>query len=292
MRFALVILLAISVLGCERAIVEGRTTDAHGEALPGVVVRIDGTSHQDLTDGVGRYRLAVYRGADSVRLRFSKSGYAPAETPVSLDNRLRIEAPETALWLLPLNPGVFTLRNAKYLGVDWVLPKEYTLKEGGSEYGVELPEALRVESTADNLWLVCYRTPRYNARLSRLAPADATVPGVSEETVPVWVESGSIPVGLEAVDSMEGHLLRVVFDRLLEPGVYALHWGAIEGYTTLEQRAYVFRVIEPRDPEPEESEAESEAGDAPADAADGEGTRAIPDAVEPPADEAPAPADP
>ena len=29
----------------------------------------------------------------------------------------------------------------------------------------------------------------------------------------------------------------------LDPGRYALHWGALEGYTTIDDRMYMFEII-------------------------------------------------
>lgn len=279
--FTLAVALATLGAGCERVAVEGRATDATGEALPGVVVRLEGTSQQDLTDALGQYRLTASRSAKRVGLKFSKSGYAPTRIDVELRGPLSVKAADVPLWRLPSNPGAYTWRAGRYIPADWVLPSQYYLKDGGEVYGVELPETLRVEVSTDAWWIATYRTPRYNARLSRLAPAEATLPGVGTQPVQIWTESGTIPAGLESIDPLEGHLQRVVVDRPLQPGVYAVHWGAIEGYTTLEGRIYVFRVVEP----PAEDIAEGAEHDVEeaAPAAPGSGP---PDAIEPPADEA------
>ncbi len=288
-RFMLAAALAALGAGCERVAVEGRATDAAGEALPGVVVRLEGTNGQELTDGLGQYRLAASRSAKRVGLGFSKSGYAPARVDVELRGRLRVKAADVPLWRLPSNPGAYTLREGHYIPADWVLPSQYYLKDGGEVYGVELPETLRVEVVADAWWIATYRTPRYNARLSRLAPAEATMPGVGAQPVQIWTESGTIPAGLESIDPLEGHLQRVVVDRPLQPGVYAVHWGAIEGYTTLEGRIYVFRVVEPPAEETVETAEDGSGEGAPAEGgADGGAEAGPPDAIEPPADDAPA----
>jgi hypothetical protein len=63
-----------------------------------------------------------------------------------------------------------------------------------------------------------------------------------------------------------------------------VHWGSIEGYTTLDARAYIFRVVAP--PETEESPDES------SEPVESESPDQAPDAIEPPEDSAPAPTEP
>jgi hypothetical protein len=246
-RVARVLIVAalFALAGCERAIIEGRAINAQGEALPGVVVRLAGTERQDLSDARGRFRMTASRTATTARLQLSKSGYAPSEVTVDLKGRLLVSAPDSTLWALPMNPGVYTLDDLRYLAADWVLPKQYYLKDGSTTFGAELPETVRARADAANLFLVCYRTPRYNARLSRLAPAEATVPGSDAESQKIWVESGTIGAGLQPVDHPAGELLRIFVDRPLEPGIYCVHWGAMEGYTTLESRIYAFEILAP-----------------------------------------------
>jgi hypothetical protein len=298
-RLSCVAMVLVFLAGCERAIVEGRAMNAQGEALPGVVVRLAGTDRQDLSDALGRYRLTASRNLGDARLQLSKSGYAPADVTVELHGRLLVDAPDATLWPLPLNPGVYTLRDAKYVAADWVLPKQYYLKDGSSSFGAELPEPLRAGADAAELFIVCYRTPRYNARLSRLASAEATVPGLDSEAQQIWVESGTIGAGLEPVDQPTGQLLRVVVDRPLEPGIYGVHWGAMEGYTTLENRVYAFEIVAPPEPDPEagaEGASEGEGAgaepkaDTEADAAKpGPAIKPKPDLLEPPAEDDPPP---
>jgi len=95
---------------------------------------------------------------------------------------------------------------------------------------------------------------------------------------------------MEPIDLPEGQLQRVVVDRPLQPGVYAVHWGAIEGYTTLDARAYVFRVVEPPEPEPEETP--DGVSDERSERAVSAETDTAADAIEPPEDSTPDPAEP
>ncbi len=300
-RLGLFGVFLLSLAGCERAIVEGRALNARGEALPGVVVRIAGTDRQDLSDALGQYRLTSERTRGDARLQLSKSGYAPAEVTVQIGRRLVVPAPDATLWPLPLNPGVYSFSGAQYVSADWVLPKQYYLKDGSTAFGAELPETLRASVDASDVYIVCFRTPRYNARLSRLSTAEATVPGLDSESLQVWVESGTIGAGLTAIDHPAGQLLRVVVDRPLEPGVYGVHWGAMEGYTTLENRVYAFEIAAPPADEPEadgegdaDAAAETKSHTEPAKAAP-ETKPAIqskPDLLEPTDEDAPPPQQP
>jgi hypothetical protein len=65
----------------------------------------------------------------------------------------------------------------------------------------------------------------------------------------LWVAAERVPAWAEAVDPPEKLLVRFALGDALEPGAYAVSWGAFEGYTVTEAHAYAFRVIEP---EPEE----------------------------------------
>ena len=284
LRACATVLAMIALAACERAIVEGRALNPQGEALPGVIVRLSDTGRQDLTEARGRYRLTADGSRSTVRLLLSKSGYAPTQLEVELRGRMLISAPDAVLWPLPLNPGVYTMDGRKYIPADWVLPRQYYLEDGSSAFGAELPETLRAHADGQALSIVCFRTPRYNARLSRLASANATIPGGGSEPIEVWVESGTVGAGLRPIDQPEAHLLSVMVDRALEPGIYAVHWGAMEGYTTLDNRVYVFEVVAPPEPteetDPEQAPAEGETtAEEESEAPDGE------EAESPPADE-------
>lgn len=245
--------LLIPLAACSRDTIQGRVTNMRGEALPGVTVVVAGTSTQDLTDGLGRYRIAVPAGSDA--LVFSKSGYTSAKVPLTAG---RGAPPEAVLWVLPTNAGVYDAGQHHYRESTWVVPKQHYLKDGSAAFGVELPAGV-LESTTEP-FLLAHRTPRYNAQLSRLVPEAARLQGIEEKSIEVWVEAGTMAVGLEPLDPAESLLLRVQIGRPLEPGVYGIHWGAMEGYTTLDNRVFLFRV-----PEPPEADAAGETEAAPAD---------------------------
>ncbi len=237
---------AVFLPACERSYIQGRVTDVRGEALPGVIVRAVDSTSSDLTDGLGRYRVSAPRGA--VRLAFSKTGYGTAELMVDDSTRAQADA---ALWPLPLNPGIYIVTDLRFTTATLVVPKEYDLKDGTQAFGAALPEEMH--DAASEPFIVAYRTTRYNARLSRLVPAEAQSGGEST-SVTVWVEAGTMAAALEPVDIPDGQLLRLQVGRPLEPGIYGVHWGAMSGYTTLDTRVFLFRVPEPSAVEPLEAE--------------------------------------
>jgi hypothetical protein len=65
--------------------IEGKVTDQNGEAIPGVNVRVDGTTQGAMTDANGSFKLSVPDG--QVTLLFSSVGY--------LDRKLTINATQT-----------------------------------------------------------------------------------------------------------------------------------------------------------------------------------------------------
>lgn len=250
-----------SLAACERDHIDGRVTNRRGEALPGVTVAVAGTSMQDLTDGLGRYRVGTSPGA--VTLLFSKSGYTSAE--VALEANHRGAAPDAMMWVLPMNAGVYVVTDRDYGETSWALPKQYYLKDGSAAFGIELTAEV-IESTNEP-FLVTHRTPRYNAQLSRLVAEQARLTGIEEKSIEVWVEAGTMAAGLEPLDPADSLLQRIQIGRALEPGIYGIHWGAMEGYTTLDNRVFLFRV-----PEPPESAENTEADDNASDPASTEET--------------------
>src|SRR5437867_1602112 len=58
-KLALLFLLLSSPLFAQNASVHGRVTMSDGSALPGVTISVEGTSTTAVTDGEGRYTIAV-----------------------------------------------------------------------------------------------------------------------------------------------------------------------------------------------------------------------------------------
>jgi len=238
-------LVVIGVLAalssCGGVPVEGRVVNPRGEALPGVVVQAGTVGPQDLTNVRGEYRLRLEPG-DRI-LTYSKSGYTRAERRIDAAARSGGALEDMVLWQLPLQPGVYLVDDFRYTETPRLVPQQYFLEDESVALGVEIGPA--VVTSRDVPLIVCYRTPRYDARLSRLVEVQATRPFSGADSFPVWVAAGTLAVALEPVDQPDAELLRVAMDRPLEPGVYAVHWGALEGYNTLDNRIYLFEVAPP-----------------------------------------------
>ncbi|MCH7960664.1 MAG: carboxypeptidase regulatory-like domain-containing protein [Candidatus Hydrogenedentes bacterium] len=239
-RILLAILLcaAMTLTGCDRVALQGRVTTIQGEALPGVAVYESKVDDGRLTNARGGYRLL--RSPGPVLLRFSKTGYSPAEFELNVKPGKTVSVPTIRMWQLPERAGVYILDESGYTETTWVNPKNFFMAEGGMAYATRREPAATAVGTAPQI--ICYKTPRYNARLSRLRRAEAKLGAGDTQTFEVWTAGGTIPVDLVPVDEPEGMLLRLRTEQALDPGVYAVHWGALDGYTTLESRAFMLTI--------------------------------------------------
>lgn len=251
-----VVLLCYACTGCNHplirgAIISGVVVDFAGEGLPGVSVKVEGTPYQDLTDARGRY--SVWYRPGEVTLRFAKTGFAPAEQRLDLPGYDRLTHDLVELWRLPPDKGVHLLENFRYAATDLKQVQAFTVYNEGVVHGVRGA----IESTTENPepLLVSFRMPRYDARLSRLEQREVNI-GPSKEAVnlvDVWVSEATLRISLEPVDEPAELLTRVALPGSLEPGVYAVHWGGLEGFTAIDDHLFAFRVAPPPEPEgPEE----------------------------------------
>lgn len=234
--FAAVLIAALS--GCDRTILTGRVTNAMGERLPGVAVRTTDDGQEALSDARGHYSLR--RPPGPCELRFSKSGYAPAEVSVQVGSE-RNRAPEIAMWALPRNKGVYLYEEGIFRETSYAEPRAYLLEGAGAQQALRRPSA--IASANPDAFIICYHMPRYEARLARLEEAKAALRTGQEYALTVLTGAGAAPVSLEPLDQPEAMLLRVRFDDPLEPGLYGLHWGALDGETALDSRVYLFEII-------------------------------------------------
>jgi hypothetical protein len=94
-------------------------------------------------------------------------------------------------------------------------------------------------------------------------PSDATPTeeGLAARMETIWAATVRLPIQTLPVDEPEQQLWRIVPSVELGPGVYAIHWGALDGDPGTEASAYLLEVVDPNaPPEPVETEpAETEA---------------------------------
>lgn len=256
------ILSAVAPLlsGCGGAVVEGTVVDPHGEPLPGVAVRVEGTRYSALTNGVGRYKVRYVPG--EVVLGFSKNGYTPNRLTRQWPRAQPIREP-TAVRLdpLPPAPGVY-LMDDDYRFWPTSSLKLDELKRKSDQavvYGTRNP--ISAETTFRGPAIVIYRgynMPLYGVKLTKLEKAEVEQQsGLSgTEGVEAWVAGADLPIAVNPIDQEEQQLLQIQLQDILELGAYAVHWGALYGDTLSEQqRIFCFRIVDqltPVEPEGEE----------------------------------------
>ncbi|NLV40463.1 MAG: carboxypeptidase-like regulatory domain-containing protein [Candidatus Hydrogenedentes bacterium] len=259
--FAAAVLAASACLpGCgSRTVVRGTVRDVAGEALPGVAVAVDGAEADLITDLQGRY--AVRAGRGRAALTFMKTGYATARIEVEAPGG-RVDAPEARLWPLPESEGVFLFSGYRYTELERPRPLAYMTADRGVVHGTPVTPAGEGVAPfgggtagAEGPLLAACKLPGYDARLVRLQRVAAKQtqgvrPGTSgpvlrEVEEQVWVADTPVPATMESLDGQEHQLVRIEPVEPLTPGVYAVHWGVLDGLSGIEQRAFLFRVFDP-----------------------------------------------
>lgn len=271
------VLLAALLAGCRPdAQLRGTVRDRSGEALPGVAVSVDGADVSVITNALGRYRAACSKG--KVRLQFVKTGYTPAESVVA-EAHGKVEVPEVKLWALPPTEGVFLLEQMRFKELDHPRPNRYHVEKGDSVIGTPvMPKAVALApfggtdaASGAAPMLVAHKLPPYDAHLTRVRqvrassqpPPPPTAAGAPPAAPPaytekIWVADTDIPLVERPLDEPDRLLVELAPATMLEPGAYAVHWGAFEGLASLEQRVFLFRV-----PDPAATEEEKETEPAP-----------------------------
>ncbi len=248
------ILFVLLLAGCESGVLlQGMVVDFKGEALPGVAVINSESGSQTITNGQGTYRLRVPLG--TVSIEYHKTGYTPGRMELNLQDTRSVDVNNALLWPLPIEKGVYLFVNFQYHDVDRMEPETYQRNNGSPV--LALPREPDTETTQQTVRLLCYDMPPFDIRVHRLSELKVKKPmsGAIEETVWGPVENISVfPVG---IDEPERLLLEIDILNPLQPGIYAVHWGALDGYTTLDTRCFVFRVIEEKQDLDENSDEEA-----------------------------------
>ena len=230
--FALLVLV-LSLQGCEQSTLRGTVANTRGERLPGVSVRIEGSELSALTNALGEYQFRFSQGAET--LLFDKTGYAPALLELTGGEGAAPVNGTMKLWRLPVREGVYLLEESEYNPLTRDVPEQTLMQYGSPERitRLELPT------------IVCYKTPRFDTRVTGLKVEEARFGVGSDSTFAVFRRAGTVKVDLTPLDPLEGLLQTVRFAQPLEAGHYAIHWGALEGFTALESRVFLFTVEPP-----------------------------------------------
>lgn len=248
-----VALCLLALAGCYRSAVRGAVVDFEGETLPGVAVSVEDTAFQDVTNGVGRYSVRYYPG--TVRLHFSKTGYTPSVLELEAGGPWPVDAPNVVLWHLPINRGVFFFVDGHYIATAPVEPRRFAR----GIYGTEWMEEAVIRDRQPRL--LAHKLPSDGAALVRMKFVEA-VPEDSEtgEPVEIWAPEVEVPVRSIPIDQPEHLLVDLKYEGELEPGTYAVHWGALAGNREPVPSSYLF-TIESELPAPSAEAASDEAGE-------------------------------
>ncbi|MEA3364180.1 MAG: carboxypeptidase-like regulatory domain-containing protein [Candidatus Hydrogenedentes bacterium] len=246
----------VALAACNRSTISGKVVNIQGEALPGVAVHVEGTSHQALTDALGHYRVSYVPG--DIVLHFLKTGYTPGTLELSSDSHREIEAHAVSLWELPLDKGVYLYENFRYRETTNVVPEEFVSHDRRKVYATRRwPE---VETTSTAPLVLCYKMPDWDVRFCRmeLTELNTPLPGGGLEEAQVLAQTKTIPARLLAIDQIEGLLRQLEFPGTLQPGSYAVHWGALDGASAREPRIFMFTIVDYELTLPSEEEIEGE----------------------------------
>lgn len=225
-----------------------------------MVVSVEGRDVQALTSVLGEYRLRVAPGR--LLLTFSKTGYTPGQCELDVESPRRMQAQTVTLWCLPPGNGVFLYEAYRYrptraIEREGFLTQEGRLLYGTTKYDPDRPDGAPTHSPQPAL--LCYNMPREGVRLNRLERTEVVLEDARAGTpVKVWVPVETYPVSLVSVDEPEGLLQQVRITDPLEPGVYAVHWGAFEVGARHNPRIFLFTVKRSEAPPVAEGQTESE----------------------------------
>lgn len=253
--FAFYTSAVILLCGCNATVIEGKVLDIKGEALPGVTVSVQGAATQALTNALGAYKLRVAPG--HWMLFFHKSGYTPGRFEIDAEVPGVVEANSVTLWCLPPGNGVFLYEGYRYRATRAIERETFLAQDGRMLYGTvkfdpEHPDSPATSNSTPTL--LCYNMPRSGVCLHRLERTDVVLEDARNGTsVKIWTPVESFPVSLISIDEPEGLLQQVQLDTSLQPGVYAVNWGAFDTSAAADPRIYLFSVLTHQDKDPQDA---------------------------------------
>lgn len=231
--------------GCEQsATLRGKVFDIQGQRLPGVSITVPGGA-ATTTDARGEYVLRV--APASLHLDFHKTGYTGGWLELEVATTTVVQVDDLQLWPLPESKGVYLFQDFRYTALDRTEPKRYVLAGNRNIFGVMRAPILSTPLTTP--LLIAHRLPSYDVRAHRIEKMQASLPtagpGAPGETI--WAPVEEIPITASPIDEPERQLVDLRFLRPLVPGDYAIHWGAFEGFTTTDTRAFLLHVAGPNE---------------------------------------------
>jgi hypothetical protein len=247
-------LLALSAASCNRTSIEGVVYDVKGAPLPGVTVRAVPSDVETLTDALGHYSLLAQPNV--VDLDFMKNGYTSGRLELPELKTFTLRAGDVSLWILPQSSGVYLYENNRYKRAAPLEPERFGIKNAVAFGASILPEMAETDDPAT--MILCFKMPPYDVRMSKLHAVQAMSSQAGRGMQEAWVQEASIPIEMAPVDEPERLLLQIRSPEKLTPGVYAVHWGALEGHNATDSRMFMFKCVDPAQPEQPKPESPPE----------------------------------
>lgn len=266
------LLMAAMLNACERPLIlRGQVKDVQGQTLPGVAVTVRNSEYEAATDGLGHYSLRCSPGALTVD--FMKTGYTPGVLEAEVKDRIMVAARDVVLWPLPVRKGVYLFERFRYHETTRTEPKRYLSTENKPIFGMKRDPACSTQIPItggkgfQEPLIIAFKMPDYDLQLNRVNKIEAVIPQ-QRPVQPLETSSGGLPASplvkdsvWAAVDAIEtllapvdeqGRQLYIVCPlKPLTAGVYAVHWGALEGHASTDPAVYLFQVIDPETAEPD-----------------------------------------
>lgn len=236
----------LAFTGCEQtATVKGAALDIQGQRLPGVSVTVPNGGPAASTDALGEYTLRVAPG--SLHLDFHKTGYTAGWLELNVPGTTIIQADNIQLWPLPESKGVYLFQDFRYSPLDRSEPKRYLDKNNRNIFGLMRAPQASTPNTAP--LIIAYKLPTYDVQAHRIEKMQAALPTASASAPgeTVWAPVEEIRVIASPIDEPDRQLIDLRFERPLEPGDYAIHWGALQGFTTNDPRAFLLHIAAPNE---------------------------------------------
>ena len=239
--------------------------------LPGVAVSLGHTDRQAITGVTGHYQLRCPPGR--LELDFAKTGYTPAHLRLDAQKARTTDAAPVRLWPLPPGKGVYLFEEdpaapgigERYRESTRTEPKPYEVKEAEGTLPPGTPvHATKIRPELETFHtqplLIAHKLPPYDARLCRLEAVEATPTHTQAGgyTETVWAPVTTLALLAIPIDEPQRLLLELRPMAPLEPGIYAVHWGAFDGHPTTDPRGFLFQVVDPNAPPEAEPEAEED----------------------------------
>lgn len=266
---AVLMFLPLIESGCtQQAVIRGAIYDAAGETLPGVSVHLEGQDKEALSNANGSYSIRTVRGATS--LHFYKTGYTSARVAVDSLAFGSNEMPDVVLMPLPAEEGVFYRQALRYEALEHPRINRYTIGKGEPIFGTPVQPTLILPwedpekaPEEDKLRFLAYKVQPYNALLHKLRfltlkeekkkEQEQKPAKEAEAGEKILIADTALPLIARILDDSDGQLVELYPGYPLEPGIYAIHWGALSGYDSLDPRAFLFAIGEKEEAEGEQS---------------------------------------